>query len=87
MTETSILGIYFETENAIALNGETRRVTYKIEGKIFSFIAETGTSGYDYSNVIQKLNATVATGKKIEENLSNNVEKLHSKIIIDDVIS
>ncbi len=66
LTETSIFGIYFVTENAITLNGETRRLTYKIEGKTFSFIAETGTSEYDYSNVIQKLNATVASGKKIE---------------------
>jgi hypothetical protein len=79
LTETCILGIDFVTENAIALNGETRRVTYKINGKSFSFIADTSTLGNEYSNLIQKLNASVATSAKIRKNMSDNVEISQSK--------
>jgi hypothetical protein len=85
LTETCILGIDFVTENAIALNGETRRVTYKINGKSFSFIADTSTLGNEYSNLIQKLNASVATSAKIRKNMSDNVEISKSKIVIEDV--
>jgi hypothetical protein len=87
LTETCLLGIDFVTENVIALNGETRRITYKINDKSFSFIADTSTLGNEYSNLIQKLNASVATSTKIKESMSNNVEILQSKIIIDDVNS
>jgi hypothetical protein len=46
LSETCILGIDFITENALVLDGETRRVTYKMKGKTFSLIAETGNSSY-----------------------------------------
>jgi hypothetical protein len=60
LTETCILGIEFITENALVLDRETCRVTYKIKGKTVSLIADTGESIYAYSPLIQFLNATVA---------------------------
>jgi hypothetical protein len=42
LAETCILGIDFITENALVLDGESRRVTYKMKGKTSSLIADTG---------------------------------------------
>jgi len=87
LTETCILGIDFITENALVLDGENRRVTYKIKGKTYSLIADTGTSSYDYSPIIQLLNATVAKAMNKGENTAVKVETPISKVVIDDVNS
>jgi hypothetical protein len=87
LSETCILGIDFITKNALILDGKTRRVTYKMKGKTFSLIADTGNSSYAYSSLIQLLNATVANTNDNRENIALKVEKPVSKVIIDDVNS
>jgi hypothetical protein len=87
LSETCILGIDFITENALVLDGETRRVTYKMKGKTVSLKAETGNSSYAYSPLIQLLNVTVVTTNEKGDNIALKVENPVSKVIIDDVNS
>jgi hypothetical protein len=84
LKETCILGIDFITKNALVLDGETRRVIYKIEGKTFSLKADTRDSAYEYTPLIQLLNAAVAETSSNRENIAVKVEKPVSKVIIDD---
>jgi hypothetical protein len=86
-TETCTLGIDFITENALVLDGETRRVNYKIKGRTYSLIADTGNSNYAYSPLIQLLNATVANPINKGEIIAVKVETPVSKVKIDDVNS
>jgi hypothetical protein len=87
LTETCILGIDFIIDNAMILDGETRRVTYKINGRNFSFAGETQNSNYKCLALIQKLNDTVAKSMKNEENSERKLDSPASRIVIEDVNS
>ena len=85
LTETCILGIDFITDNAMILNGETRRVSYKVDSKIFEFDAETNDPSINCSPLIQRLNAIAASEQGTKENSGEKLDEQRSKIVIDDV--